>query len=111
MGFRIRKSVKVGKGMRLNLGKTGVGMSFGKRGRRHTLHSSGRRTSSVGLPGTGLYYTKSRTKKSGTASKASKPVNRKKEVQLEKNQAAVTAFHEYIHTITQLHKKTVQPVD
>lgn len=111
MGFRIRKSIKVGKGMRVNLGKSGVGMSFGTRGLRHTMHSSGRRTDSVGLPGTGLYYTKSRTKTSGSPANTSEPTSPKKQAQLKKNQSVVDAYHEYIHTITQLHRQSTPPID
>jgi tetratricopeptide (TPR) repeat protein len=58
MGFRLYKSVSLGKGVRLNLSKTGVGVSAGIPGLRYSVHSSGRRTKTVGLPGTGVYYRK-----------------------------------------------------
>lgn len=36
MGFRIRKSISLGKGLRLNLGKSGVtSVTMGKRGAPH----------------------------------------------------------------------------
>jgi tetratricopeptide (TPR) repeat protein len=54
--MRFRKSMKLGPGVRLNASKTGLGMSFGPRGARYSVHSSGRRTASVGLPGSGLSY-------------------------------------------------------
>src|SRR4051794_1792401 len=54
--MRFRKSVKLGPGVRLNASKTGLGMSFGGKGGRYSVHSSGRRTASVGLPGSGLSY-------------------------------------------------------
>jgi len=56
MGFRMRKSIRVVPGLRVNLTKTGIGMSVGGRGMRYSVHSSGRHTGSVGLPGTGLSY-------------------------------------------------------
>src|SRR5262245_33405635 len=59
MALRFRRSVNLGGGVRLNIGKTGVGVSAGTRGARYSVHSSGRRTASVGIPGTGLGYTKS----------------------------------------------------
>lgn len=59
MGLRFRKSVKLCKGVRVNFGKTGASLSVGTKGARYTMHSSGRRTASVGVPGTGLSYTKS----------------------------------------------------
>lgn len=56
MGLRYRKTISLGKGVRLNFGKTGVSISAGVPGFRKTIHSSGRVTTSVGIPGTGLYY-------------------------------------------------------
>lgn len=59
MGFRFRKSIKIAPGVRLNLSKKSASVSFGKRGLRHSISTSGRRTTSIGIPGTGIYYTKS----------------------------------------------------
>ncbi|WP_462413503.1 DUF4236 domain-containing protein [Neobacillus sp. Marseille-QA0830] len=56
MGLRFRKSFKIAPGIRMNLGKTGVGVSFGGPGLRYSIHSSGRRTTTVGIPGSGLSY-------------------------------------------------------
>jgi tetratricopeptide (TPR) repeat protein len=58
MGFRLYKSVRLGKGVRLNLSKSGAGMSFGTSGLRYSVHSSGRRTGTVGIPGSGVSYRK-----------------------------------------------------
>jgi tetratricopeptide (TPR) repeat protein len=41
--------------VRLNFNKDSVGMSFGVPGARYTVNSKGRRTVSMGVPGTGLY--------------------------------------------------------
>jgi tetratricopeptide (TPR) repeat protein len=65
MGFRLYKSVKLGKGVRLNLSKTGVGISAGVPGARYSVHSSGRTTRTVGVPGTGVSYRSSTSSKSG----------------------------------------------
>jgi tetratricopeptide (TPR) repeat protein len=54
--FRFRRSIRLGPGVRLNVGKTGLGVSMGVRGARRSFHSSGRETASVGIPGTGLGY-------------------------------------------------------
>jgi tetratricopeptide (TPR) repeat protein len=56
VGFRLYKSVSLGKGVRLNLSKTGVGISAGIPGLRYSVHSSGRRTKTASLPGTGISY-------------------------------------------------------
>jgi tetratricopeptide (TPR) repeat protein len=68
MGFRLYKSVNLGGGMRLNLSKTGVGVSAGVPGLRYSVHSSGRRTSSVGIPGSGISY---RSQRGGGSPRAS----------------------------------------
>lgn len=52
MGFRLYKRVSLGKGIRLNHSKTGVGIS-GTPGIRHSVHSSVRIFKTVRLPGTG----------------------------------------------------------
>jgi tetratricopeptide (TPR) repeat protein len=60
MGFRVRKSIKVAPGVRLSVSKTGVGASVGGKGGRYSVHSSGRRTTTLGsgvVPG--VYYQKS----------------------------------------------------
>lgn len=56
MGLRLRRSIRLGPGVRMNLGLHGVGLSAGVRGLRYSVHSSGRRTASVGIPGTGMSY-------------------------------------------------------
>lgn len=56
MGLRIRRSIRILPGVRLNLGKTGVGISAGVRGLRVGVDSRGRPYSSVGIPGTGISY-------------------------------------------------------
>ena len=54
MGFRMRKSIKVAPGVRLNVSKRGVGASVGGGGVRYSAHSSGRKTVSArtGIPET-----------------------------------------------------------
>lgn len=56
MGLRFRKSISIIPGVKLNIGTTGMSVSAGVPGFRKTFHTSGRVTTSVGIPGTGLYY-------------------------------------------------------
>jgi tetratricopeptide (TPR) repeat protein len=70
MSFRYRKSISLGMGTRLNISKTGIGLSGGIPGARVSAHSSGRRTTSFGLPGTGMYFRKDTRIGSQTKSKA-----------------------------------------
>lgn len=57
MGLRFRKSVTLCKGVKLNLGKTGMSVSVGGKGHHKTINTKGQITTSVGIPGTGIYYT------------------------------------------------------
>lgn len=56
MGLRFRKSISIIPGVKLNIGTNGMSVSAGVPGFRKTFHTSGRVTTSVGIPGTGLYY-------------------------------------------------------
>lgn len=56
MGFRFKKSFKVAPGVRLNVGKKSASVSFGGKGFRTSVSTSGRRTNTVGIPGTGISH-------------------------------------------------------
>lgn len=58
MGIRFRRSIKIAPGLKLNLNKKSVSLTAGKRGAHFTVNSKGKRTTSVGIPGTGLSYVK-----------------------------------------------------
>jgi hypothetical protein len=58
MGWRFRKSIKIGKNTRINLGKHGYSVSTGVKGARVTVNNKGKVTRTVGIPGTGIYNTK-----------------------------------------------------
>lgn len=96
MGFRFRRSFKVAPGVRVNLGKKSASVSFGTRGLRHTINTKGRQTSSIGIPGTGLYYT--------TSSKinSNKPI--KKNLTEKEILDLINEQKAYIDTLTNLHK-------
>ena len=59
MGLVFRKSIKIANGLRLNVSKSGVSLTAGKKGMHYTINSKGKSTASVGLPGTGISYRKS----------------------------------------------------
>lgn len=54
MGIRLRRTVRLGKFARINLGKTGASLSLGGRGARVNIGKQSRAT--FGIPGTGLSY-------------------------------------------------------
>jgi hypothetical protein len=57
VAFRLyaRRSKKVGP-FRVNLTKRGLGLSVGVPGARWSVHTTGRSTKTVGVPGTGIYW-------------------------------------------------------
>ena len=78
MGLRFRKSIKLAPGVRLNLGKKSAGISFGGKGVRHTISTSGRRTTTVGIPGSGLSYSHTSGGKKSKTSSAKREIDMKK---------------------------------
>lgn len=84
MGLNFRKSISLGHGMKINLSKSGPSFSFGRKGLRQTISATGRATTSVGIPGTGVYYTKqTNVKKIGGALKNKFGKKNKEEVAAE----------------------------
>ncbi|MYF75975.1 MAG: DUF4236 domain-containing protein [Acidobacteria bacterium] len=66
MSIRFWRRLRLFPGVTLNISKTGFSLSFGIRGAHWTV-GRGRRTGSLGIPGTGLFYRKesrARTNKS-----------------------------------------------
>ena len=56
MGFRFRKSINLGHGVRVNLSKSGIGYSVGAPGLRITKTAKGRVRTTASVPGTGISY-------------------------------------------------------
>ena len=61
MPWRFRKSIQILPGVKLNLNRKSTSLTIGGHGIHKTFSSTGRRTTSVGIPGTGLYYTNTTT--------------------------------------------------
>ncbi|MEG2176900.1 MAG: DUF4236 domain-containing protein [Oscillibacter sp.] len=59
MATRFRKSVNLGGGVKLNVSKKSVGLSAGAKGARVSANSSGRKTVTGSIPGTGFSASKS----------------------------------------------------
>lgn len=58
MGIKFRKSFKIAPGVKINLNKKSTSITFGGKGLHHTISSTGKHTTSAGILGTGVYYTK-----------------------------------------------------
>lgn len=72
MALRFRKTIKIAPGIRLNIGKKSISTSFGVKGARHTISSTGKKTNSLSIPGTGISWRK--TTGSSSKNKKSRPV-------------------------------------
>ena len=62
MGFGFRKSFKIAPGVKLNTGKRGASLSVGGKGLTANISKRGTRTT-ASIPGTGLSYTSTSTRK------------------------------------------------
>lgn len=135
MGLNFRKSISLGHGLKINLSKGGPSLSFGKKGLRQTISASGRATTTVGIPGTGVYYSKQKNvkslfgglfggdKKKGKEEKASKASKAEKEpkatatkaskptVDIEGNKQKVAEYEAYIDSIRSVHKICDDSID
>lgn len=56
MGFRVRRSINLGGGFRINVSKSGIGYSWGVPGYRITKTAKGNIRKTYSLPGTGISY-------------------------------------------------------
>jgi len=113
VGIRVRKSIKIAPGVNLNLGKKSAGISFGTKGARYSINSSGRKTATVGIPGTGISYSASSRKKHSNAQAKKKQLERElakaekekqKQLELEHAKAAVEEYEAKIDAITTIHR-------
>lgn len=67
--FRFRRSIKIAPGLKLNLNKNSTSLTFGGKGAHYTINSKGTKTTSFGIPGTGLSYVDVKTPKKDTKEK------------------------------------------
>jgi len=65
MGFRFFKRIKIAPGVTINFSKSGASVSLGPRGAKLTVGGSRGTRLTGGIPGTGLYYTKTLPRKRG----------------------------------------------
>lgn len=74
MGMRFRKSKKIAPGVRVNLNAKSASISIGPKGFKKTFSTSGRTTTTVGIPGTGLSYSTSKKMGALTAAASADPI-------------------------------------
>lgn len=106
MGLNFRKSISLLPGVKLNLNKKSAGLSFGVKGARYSINTNGQRRATVGIPGTGISYTKTFGDK-----KKSAKTDRAKKKELEKNQEVVQDYNEQVDEIIGIHRVGVDAID
>ncbi len=127
MGLRFHKSISIMKGVKLNLSKSAVGVSVGTKGLHYSINTKGRNTATVGLPGTGLSYSKSFTlgkkkKSTSEATKKKEELKKQKEelaakkaeqkaTELEENSLKAAEFENYCALIKSVHKECDNDID
>ena len=129
MGLNFRKSITILPGVRLNLSKSGVSASFGRKGMRQSISTSGRATTTLGIPGTGVYYTKQtnvkklagglKDKITGKKTDPKKEAKEEKKTssktvdnaQIEANKQQVEEYEAYVTSIKSVHKQSDGMID
>ena len=126
MGLNFRKSISLGNGLKLNLSKSGPSLSFGKSGMRQSINMKGQARTTVGIPGTGVYYTKTsnvknlfggKDKKAAgakgakTAAKAAAASKGLSEAELEQNRNIVAEYEAAVEQLKSIHKMSYGAID
>lgn len=88
MGFRFRKTIKLGP-VNVNLSKSGVGYSIGGKGLRVTKKADGGTRTTVSIPGTGISHVTETSGKKKTNPESKHPVIPKTACQAEKIEPAI----------------------
>lgn len=117
MGFKFRRSIKIAPGIRVNLGHSSMGVSVGGKGYRYSVNTKGRRTTTLGMPGTGISYSVSSTsgtkrKKNASTANYDKWVKEQAvQKQLERDQLVVQHYVELIADLKSLHTNWDDEID
>ncbi|MEK3883058.1 DUF4236 domain-containing protein [Paenibacillus sp. PL2-23] len=117
MGFGFRRSFKIAPGIRMSASKSGIGLSFGGKGLRYSVHSSGRRRMTTSIPGTGISYTSSnstrRNYRSNPYQRHQQILQREQQAREEKdrNRLIVEKFDNRIEMIKSIHKECDDEID
>lgn len=107
MGLNFRKSISLGKGLKLNLNKKSAGLSFGIKGARYSVNTNGDRRATFSIPGTGISYTKTFGDKKERGGKN----DRAKKKELEKNQEVVQEYNEQVDEVIGIHRTGADAID
>lgn len=98
MKIRRRKSFRIAKGVRVNVGKRGTSVSFGRKGFTTTIHSSGKVTQTMSVKGTGISFVNTTNLNSSPASHSSS-----KNIADNSKIDVINAQKQHLETIKKLH--------
>jgi len=108
MGLRFRKTISLLPGVRLNISKSGVGVSAGVKGLRGSINTSGTVTGTASIPGTGVSYVKTKKlfgKKKDSKAKDTKTSKAKTETKSKAKTKAEKAVEEEVKSVKSAAKK------
>jgi len=116
MGLRFRKSITLLPGVKLNIGKSSVGLSLGGKYGGVSLNSKTGAHARASLPGTGLSYSTKIGGKSKKSNAKQKEIQKKlKESEhleeAKRNELLVEEYENYIDTIRRVHTDCEDPVE
>ncbi len=111
MGFRFRKSINLGHGIKINLSKSGIGYSFGIPGIRFTQSANGKKRTTYSIPGTGISYVNEKSSTKKTKRKAPEKIVKDGEADNTSISAESGNYKEFIENSRTTNKKGVNNAD
>ncbi|WEG15108.1 DUF4236 domain-containing protein [Alkalihalophilus pseudofirmus] len=111
MAFRFRRSKKIAPGVRINVSKKSIGLSVGGKGFRHSINTSGRRTTTAGIPGTGMSYSKSHSSRKGRKTNSSQALSKNATDQSNETSQLVEEYEQHIKALQHLHLRVSEPIN
>ena len=134
MGLTFRKSISLRKGVKLNLGRKSASISVGRKGIHQSFSTTGKTTTSLSIPGTGVGYTKSFNLKKGFKNLFSKDKDKDKKddkkeekkgktaeakaeskglsaAEIKENKETYDSYIEQITLMRAIHKQADEPID
>lgn len=109
MGLNFRKSISLGKGLKLNLGTKSSSVSVGVPGARYSVNTKGKQRVTFGIPGTGLSYSKSLGSIGGDKKDKGGSGLSKREIR--ENEDAVREYEEQVGEVKGIHTDGADPID
>lgn len=106
MGLNFRKSISLGKLLKVNVGKSSASISAGVKGFHYSVSTTGKRRATIGIPGTGLSYTKTFGGKSD-----SKKSDKAKQKEIKNNKQAAEAYEEEVAEVIGIHRDGIEPIN